>query len=315
MLALLLLHFPGVRAAAAALDLNAWVKERPRIRELVARRTQANGSVNYLLLVADGSNYVVKMAPTEKLLRARVLTPEVDVTGRCGDELWVVRGRIPELRFLREKDRASGDTNFVGSTLTLNFGASRLGLAFLYFGTEPLPQQRQPLLTASGFEWRSRELTTQVAVEKCENQTDRLTYSLAGIMKGDRIGGGENKFRVCGELEAGSFIPLRYAVYDLNTPANALISTVERISLTLADSPLPLRLFRPEPYVLEGFPVVMRLEGGQLVSFSASRDDWRKIVLFGWVFPYRLVKWSVITLVAAITVVAAIRVKNRTKRS
>jgi len=50
-----------VFADPAGLDLQGWFKEPPRIRELVARRAQSDGKVKYLLLVADGSNYVVKI--------------------------------------------------------------------------------------------------------------------------------------------------------------------------------------------------------------------------------------------------------------
>ncbi len=310
MLTVALLPAFGSRADAPALDLRAVFEQRPRIRELVARRTQSDGNVKYLLLVADGSNYVVKMAPTEKLLRARVLAPEVDAVGRCGDEFWTARKFAPELRLLRTRDLNSEETNYARFTLLLNHGAARLGLAFLRLGCEPLEQETVFRVTPEGFESSNDRFFKKVTIERVERSGDRLRYELNGYWTGDDIVGGVSRFRIRGELEPSSFIPIWFSVLDANLPANPLVCKVERLSLKLSDSPIELSRFRPEPYVMEGFHTVMQIRDGKLVMLPAGHPSWRRIVILGWVLPYRLVKWTVIGLIATTTVVAAILLRK-----
>ena len=297
-------------AGYAALDLNAWMKERPRIRELVARWSYADGRVRYLLLVADGSNYVVKIAPSEKLLRARVLTPDISASGRCGDEFWVAKGKIQELRFLREHDLHSKETNYTRLTRTLNHGVAKLGLAFLRFGTEPLREEEELRLTPGGFESKGGGLTKTIAIENVRDAAVGRTYSLTATVIGDSVVGGVSRFQVRGTLESDSFIPLNFSIYYPDSPSVPAV-TVHRLSLKLGSSSIPLRLFRPELYVLEGFHTVMRMQGDQVVAFSAGDPSWRKVIIFGWVLPYRVVKWTVIVLIAVITVIAVVCIRKQ----
>jgi hypothetical protein len=297
-------------ADPVGLDLQGWFKEAPRIRELVARRTQSDGKVKYLLLVADGPNYVVKMAPSEKLLRARVLTREVDAVGRCEDEFWTASRHFSELRFVRTRDLSSKETNYAKFTLGLNHGVARLGLAFLRLGSEPLQQETDFRVTPAGFESSNEQLLNKVTIERVERSGDRLRYELSGSWTGDIIGGGVSRFLVRGELEPSSLIPVTFSIFDPKSPANPLVCKVERVSLKLSDSPIPLSHFRPEPYVLEGFHSVMQIRDGKLVMFPAGHPSWRKVVILGWVLPYWVVKWGVIALIAAATVVAAILVRK-----
>lgn len=262
MLTVALLPAFGSRADAPALDLRAVFEQRPRIRELVARRTQSDGNVKYLLLVADGSNYVVKLAPTEKLLRARVLAPEVDAVGRCGDEFWTARKFAPELRLLRTRDLNSEETNYARFTLLLNHGAARLGLAFLRLGCEPLEQETVFRVTPEGFESSNDRFFKKVTIERVERFGDRLSYELRGCWTGDSIGGGVSRFLIRGELEPSSLIPVTFSIYDPASPGSPLVFKVEHLSLELSDSPIPLAYFRPERYVLEGFHSILEIREG-----------------------------------------------------
>jgi hypothetical protein len=323
---LLLSSAVGALGQEATLDLEAWSKWRPRIRELVARRVDADGRVSYLLFVLDGENYVVKTAPSEKLLRARVLTRDIDVAGRCGDEFWVARGRFvnfaDHLRFLRKGDMDSSETNYVASTLQGNYGVARLAFAFLYLGVDPfgldLSRRLEQLqLTEGGFELTGRQFTNAVAVQRVETRGMKLAYRLLVTVTGASDGqGGQFKSTgaIEGELEPGNFIPVRFCFQDLDLARPQIVATIERLSLELSDSPLSLRLFRPELYVQEGFPMVMRMDGDKVVMTPAHDPSWRKVVLFGHAFSYRLVKWGVITLIAAITVIAAIVVRNQQRK-
>jgi hypothetical protein len=297
-------------ADPTGLDLEGWFKEPPRIRELVARRTQSDGKVKYLLLVADGSNYVVKMAPSEKLLRARVLTREVDAVGRCGDEFWTASRHFSELRIVRTRDLISKETNHVKLTLTLNYAVARLGLAFLRLGSEPLQEETDFRVTPEGFESSCDRFFKKVTIERVERSGDGLRYKLSGTTTGDDIVGGVSRFQIRGELEPPSFIPVTFSVYDPDLPDNPFVCKVELLSLKLSDSPIPLVHFRPESYVREGFYAVMEIRDGKLVMFPASHPSWRKVVFLGWVLPYRVIKWGGIALIATATVVAAILVRK-----
>lgn len=57
--------------------------------------------------------------------------------------------------------------------------------------------------------------------------------------------------------------------------------------------------------------MVMRLEGDRVVIFHPHNKHWRKGVLFGHVFSYNVVKWGVITWIAAVTVIAMVVIRNQ----
>lgn len=305
-------RLPAIVAGDAALDLALWRREIPRmqerIEEMILKRTSANGTVRYVLLVSDGPNYVVKIAPTEKLLRARILTPEIDVAGRCGDEIWVAKGRLAELRFLRDRDLRSKETNYAQFTASLQNGVAKLGRAVFRLGTDPLPGEVDFRLTGEGWESSCPYVFENVVLEQVHTDGASVVYQLRGSWVGDAIVGGISRFRMRGTLEDDSYIPSAFRVLD---DSGAPTMTVDRVSLKRAASPIPLRRFRPEPYVLEGFHTVVRMEGDRVIHFPAWQAAWRKIVVFGLILPYRWVKWSVIVLIAVITLIAAVYIGKR----
>lgn len=91
---------------------------------------------------------------------------------------------MDQLRFLRERELGSKETNYVGSTLDGNYGVARLGFAFLYLGSEPfgvdLSRRLEQLqLTQGGFELTGREFTNAAlfSVGKPAARSSRTGFS------------------------------------------------------------------------------------------------------------------------------------------
>jgi hypothetical protein len=317
--------FGGPDIEAAALVVSP-----PRVERLVAQRSFADGTKAFILLKYDSGNAFVKMSKTRSALDKRLLARGDTVSGRVGNQVWVGDEGVGSDLWVADIDAPVTANPAVlqhqRTTLLLADHHSRLGRSLLTFGID-IPISADVLTTNGTIIYEDGGFNVIASVEvKSPTSAGAIPFSsrwrkVTTVTPGadsDHPESVSGELYECnGEMSSQTKLPLWFELVQIDGAGRRhKLGRAEILDVE----------FAREALTIDAFSIPANVDGGarslivqtndailQQDLFSGARSE-RKVSVFGHLISTRTIRYCVLILIVAVSVVFAAMVMFKTRR-